>query len=1703
LRLAAAEGMVGTRFQRPESSLFMTTESDKINWPDLSPYGISLIIAKLPTEKKVLVLRNDPAAKVDPPAKDGENLVDRYARQAAGLGFERHKSGGVWVRHSTIVSAPAFTREFPKARLVRKTLDEVTLDMTKPREEKRGDLPAATVAKSRQIGLNRLGKEVWDGPDGRFIRDSRSNAVTMEAEVKPPSPGLFLRAPDVGSLAMCADGLIEEVATRGRIVREDEFLGFCATILDGKAERLERDDKRVPPITAAIEAAAARFLSKRGGVMRDAFNGSCRLYECLAFLTTMARSAKSSSVLPPPVAIVMQRVIGNDADLAGRSIMIPRAGVGQLLSHLPRGTDVRVRETDATLLPHLDANIQASSLRVAKIETESKKDALKPKDYDGCDIVMASYPRRLAEKPIKLDGGLVLSRADLGEAASMLTGRTDDGRAVIAFEGPSSGEEEAELARFQDWIGRRFQIEGAVDIDGSLHAGRTDAPTLRLISVGRRRPELLDQAPESAMTLREVRDLGALWTWTSEVVSQRMRLEAFFTAGADQALTEGDPDLQTNAFQAPYVSASQIGTPTTMVPRPLEGASREALSKVVRLHGSVDQWVAQQYGYDVDKLGEYFSPEQIDALALALHAEERNRGFLNADQTGLGKGRFLAGVMRRGVLRKRKVIFFTEKTINFSDIHRDIVHIGAKDDFKPMIVNSDAQIIDERDGKVVLRSAKKEAVQDMIRDRTWPTDVNSVFVTYSQINKAPCEREEGDREIWRTKAGDKSRWLLDVVDEDTVLVLDESHNAASGDSNISETLAHAVRQAGSVVYSSATFAKDAKSMAFYAPLLPEGMSADELAQILARGGETMQEVVSTMLVQDGVMVRREHDLSNIEFQTIPDSGRIERNRTNMDAFAPVLAEMASVAVEVDRHLATVNNLNANRVRREAEGDLAAQRDKMKGMQLSRTGFGSPLYTLSRLFVASLKIDATVDRALEALSKNEKPIILVENTIQSFLDELAEQEGDLEGAQFPEFKALVHRALTRLTSATRRNDRGETVRIDLTTNNATLRESVEKLRGMIERLPSMHASAIDVVKERINAAGFVCDEITGRGLEFTNGRVMRRPSVDKTRVKNAFNSGEIDALVINAAGCTGIDLHAGSRFADQRKRVMIELQELADILRQIQAYGRVNRYDQVVGPRIEAILSGLPIEIRNHAIRNSKLRRLSANVSSNRENAALIRDIPDIINVVGDTVCSRYADARPELMRRLGFEVDRNLKVEEANKALENPSTGLDSKRSANEFLARLIMLPVAMQEQVANELAAEYNATMEELEAKGETPLRTRDMAGVIHVVKTNIFLGAEVEHPDSVFQEPLYISDVAVVRKVDPMRKDAVIDAIQAGLTAASAARGEAIADHLSENRDSILESYLPDGIPTVRDGIAMNNRALLEQNRRLEKLATTLRQIRPGSEITFTSNDEDKPSRAIVTTVRHAPIGFEHVASLHAVEFVRPGDVQPHTMKFKTLMDDPLFKVDPGLEGSDYDSIMRRFDDAMVSKVDSARILTGNIFLGMKLAVEHGLGTLVTYERNDGTKHRGILVAKKFRNMDMLPVELTDPDIATAVFREEKADLRSSSDLGKGGISLTRLKTGGIQLELPSPQSRKYGFIHENPEIRELVKRSTTKDWPAKILLTEDEIRRKLAALFDAGVRLWCSGKHRTWATGYQNSATQTKTDLTAAVGTKGRAA
>jgi hypothetical protein len=98
-------------------------------------------------------------------------------------------------------------------------------------------------------------------------------------------------------------------------------------------------------------------------------------------------------------------------------------------------------------------------------------------------------------------------------------------------------------------------------------------------------------------------------------------------------------------------------------------------------HGSVDNYVAKKLRYsEADILsGRYFDAAQIDALALAIKATEEGRGVINADQTGFGKGRFVAAMMRHAKLNGKTPVFMTIKPELFTDIFRDVEDTGSRE----------------------------------------------------------------------------------------------------------------------------------------------------------------------------------------------------------------------------------------------------------------------------------------------------------------------------------------------------------------------------------------------------------------------------------------------------------------------------------------------------------------------------------------------------------------------------------------------------------------------------------------------------------------------------------------------------------------------------------------------------------------------------------------------------------------------------------------------------------------------------------------------------------------------------------------------------------------------------------------------------------------------------------------------------------------
>src|SRR5215218_3397116 len=113
--------------------------------------------------------------------------------------------------------------------------------------------------------------------------------------------------------------------------------------------------------------------------------------------------------------------------------------------------------------------------------------------------------------------------------------------------------------------------------------------------------------------------------------------------------------------------------------------------------------------------------------------EARSQGIVIGDQTGIGKGRIAAAMIRYGVVQGVRPVFLTEKANLFSDIYRDLTAIGSAH-LKPFIVNgreSKTDIKDE-DGEVMYQAPPYSEQQEIFTSGTVPPQYDFTLATYSQ-----------------------------------------------------------------------------------------------------------------------------------------------------------------------------------------------------------------------------------------------------------------------------------------------------------------------------------------------------------------------------------------------------------------------------------------------------------------------------------------------------------------------------------------------------------------------------------------------------------------------------------------------------------------------------------------------------------------------------------------------------------------------------------------------------------------------------------------------------------------------------------------------------------------------------------------------------------------------------------------------------------
>lgn len=841
------------------------------------------------------------------------------------------------------------------------------------------------------------------------------------------------------------------------------------------------------------------------------------------------------------------------------------------------------------------------------------------------------------------------------------------------------------------------------------------------------------------------------------------------------------PDLTTE--KVPYPNQSGNGfTLMSVVPAAQAQVLQNSLAEI----GDVDQFLVDELGYSSkDELYGYLAAEQIDSVALAIHQMNKGNAFIIGDMTGVGKGRQGAALIRYAVKQGKVPIYFTQKPTLFTDNYRDLADIGSSD-LRPFIIASnpkDANIVDA-DGNVVHRlpSKKEQArVFDYIMEHgTLPEEYDYVLTTYDQIKNGTADYQQGADGRWNVGSrktsknskgyttadynGQTRRDALAELAKGNIAILDESHTVG-GDSGCGRYMQMLTSEADGVTFLSATFAKRADNMPIYAQrtaISEAGIKAGELIEAIAKGGVTLQEIMSKQLVESGQMIRRERSFEGVTIDWLNVGEETDRRqRAQFNEVSDILNAIRSFQNDYITPLIDAMNEQAAET-----GGTVGHTQGTKNMGVKNVPFASKMYNLVNQLLFALKVDAVADRVIENLRNGYKPVISFTNTMEGFLKEAPTGEAMDE---IPDFSITLMRALDGVMRFTEKDadENSEGGRISLAQLPADGQAAYNAIRAKIENLSAgLPISPMDAIRMKIEAAGYSVAEITRRTVQLNrteDGRyiVESRKDRDKKAAMRDFNSGRLDVLMINKSGSTGISLHASSKFEDQRPRVMVFAQFQSDINDEVQMRGRIDRSGQVTRGRCEYIMSTIPAEQRIQMMFKAKLKSLDANTTSSQKSKFNEMEIVDYLNKYGDEVVWEYMKEHPELSERLGDPLDmlQEGKSEDGPRTSEKEDT---SKKNgcAGKISRYLAFLSVEEQDEIFREITEAYRVKMQLLDDAGENDLEITTMPLRAETTKKQIWHNGVNPDSGNAFADHTYVEEVEVDVLRKPMKRAEIADA-------------------------------------------------------------------------------------------------------------------------------------------------------------------------------------------------------------------------------------------------------------------------------------------------------------------------------------------------------
>lgn len=944
------------------------------------------------------------------------------------------------------------------------------------------------------------------------------------------------------------------------------------------------------------------------------------------------------------------------------------------------------------------------------------------------DAVITNPPFGKMGKAVAF-GPARISELDHVMAIRALEAMKDDGRAAIIIGGHTDFDDKGRIKKgknrtFFQYLYHFYHVAGVIQIDGKKLYRRmgTGFPT-RLILIAGRKATPGGSAPTRNENHQLVTDrFDDLWHRVNEAADYATRIKLgkpntidLTSAKSRLAAIRNMKGTHLGELGAPYKPVSNACfVLDTQVPDGMEQETKDAQARILEaIGGDFDEFVRVRMGYpNHPSLCNAFAAEQIDAIAMAIYnIEARGQGSIIGDQTGIGKGRAAASIIRYAVKRGLKPVFITEKPNLFSDIYRDLKAIGSSH-LRPLFINSregKSNIKDEA-GNIIYQAPHPQELKSILESQKIPSNYHFVIATYTQFN---------DPEKRPLKPN-----FLRKISKGNILIMDESHNA-SGSGNTGIYFRDVLGSTLGVAYLSATSMKRADNIPLYAKrtaLADASMDSETLIEAIGRGGVALQEVISSQLVAEGQMIRRERSFKDVKVNWINLSTHSAAHRATANNITEILRDI----IKFQKNYVTpiVSELDDIAAEEQGEVELRAGTDKAGVDSLP---YFSKVFNVINQMLFAIKAEAVADRAIMRLKEGKKPVIAFSSTMAAFLEQMENERGDLvkEGDTIKaDFAIVLQKGLDGVLRYTTSDGFGKQDFLTFSLAELGMEATLEynRIRDKIHTISTgIFLSPIDVIVQKIEAAGYSVAEVTGRKMKLQLnpgtgvGLVLNRKRINVNDAFRQFNDNEVDVLMINQSGSTGASAHAVATDkvpADQvKQRVMIILQAELNINTEVQKRGRIMRTGQLMLPEYDYMASDIPAEGRLMMMLQKKLKSLDANTSSNQKQSTSVLDVPDFLNKIGNKVVKEWIKENPKIDEELDY-------------PLRGAAKG--SGGAAAKVSGRVAVLSTEDQERFYNEVTRMYDDEVSYLKQVGEYDLEVEALDLKAKVLERKIVIAGK-----------------------------------------------------------------------------------------------------------------------------------------------------------------------------------------------------------------------------------------------------------------------------------------------------------------------------------------------------------------------------------------